>query len=140
LPELQGNIAYTGEMVSEHMTIAVKYPSPGTVHVVGQYHIDEHTSPNHIPLMFAAIDAAISEILNSNRQHGQQINLPDLVWNAIASEEAGEATKAALQAKLNDELINEVIQAAAMYLKWLMKLLNHGPDDWRSQLKDIHAT
>lgn len=79
-----------------------------------------------------------NEIDRSNNIHGQQEKLPDIMWQAIASEEAGEAVKAALQE--DEGLYEECIQAAAMFAKWAANIQHRGYIGWRGTITNEHAT
>lgn len=79
-------------------------------------------------IIFEQVDR---EIERSNKLHGEQLDLPDAIWALIAGEEAGEAIKAALQAKSFEGLYEEVIQSAAMFIKWAQALQYKGLTDWR---------
>ena len=74
-----------------------------------------------------------SERERAEKKHGKQVYLSDIVWNAIASEEAGEATKAALDE--SHDLYSECIQAAAMYQAWAEHINTRGLIGWRKEAK-----
>ena len=62
------------------------------------------------------LEDVLEEREYQDKRFGNQLANSDLLWNAIAMEEAGEAAREIYEQ--GDNLYNEVIQCAAVYMAW----------------------
>lgn len=65
----------------------------------------------------------LDERMRQDEKWGEARTLSHLMWNAILGEEVGEATKAVVEG--SPELVNELIQSAAVIFAWLEQIDRH---------------